>query len=69
MLAHRRGIGRAAAVMGVCTGLTLRGYERGGDILAALDHLDDKWGGLGPYLAAHGLSEAEQEALRERLNG
>lgn len=38
------------------------------DILAALDHLDDKWGGLGPYLAAHGLSEAEQEALRERLN-
>lgn len=32
-----RGIGRAAAVMGVCTGLTLRGYERGGDILAALD--------------------------------
>ena len=39
------------------------------DILAALDPLDDKWGGLGPYLAAHGLSETEQEALRERLNG
>ncbi|GAA5511719.1 tyrosine-protein phosphatase [Deinococcus carri] len=37
------------------------------DILTALEHLDADWGGVGPYLAAHGFSEAEQTGLRERL--
>ncbi|GAA5531641.1 tyrosine-protein phosphatase [Deinococcus aluminii] len=37
------------------------------DILAALAHLDASWGGLGPYLAAHGFSAAEQARLRDRL--
>ncbi|CAM3823189.1 tyrosine-protein phosphatase [Deinococcus frigens] len=37
------------------------------DVLRPLTHLDAVWGGVGPYLAAHGFSEAEQAALAERL--
>lgn len=37
------------------------------DILAALDFLDERWGGAGPYLAAYGFSAQEQAALAARL--
>lgn len=37
------------------------------DLLAALEHLDARWNGLSPYLAAYGFSAAEQAELRARL--
>ncbi|WP_075831902.1 tyrosine-protein phosphatase [Deinococcus marmoris] len=37
------------------------------DILRPLAHLDSTWGGVGPYLAAYGFSEAEAAALGDRL--
>ncbi len=37
------------------------------DVLRPLAHLDSTWGGVGPYLAAYGFSEAEQAALGDRL--
>lgn len=40
---------------------------RAGDILAALTHLDVRWEGAGPYLAAWGLSPADQARLAARL--
>ena len=42
-------------------------HTRAEDILAALSHLDEKWGGVGAYLAAYGLSAQEQAALAGRL--
>jgi len=37
------------------------------DILAALDHLNARWGGLPAYLEAFGMSRAEQHHLAARL--
>ena len=42
-------------------------HTRAEDILAALSHLDEKWGGVGAYLAAHGFSAEEQATLAARL--
>ena len=42
-------------------------HTRAEDILAALSHLDEKWGGVGAYLAAYGFSAQEQAALAGRL--
>lgn len=42
-------------------------HTRAEEILAALSHLDEKWGGVGAYLAAYGLSAQEQAALAGRL--
>ncbi|CAM2755623.1 tyrosine-protein phosphatase [Deinococcus radiodurans] len=42
-------------------------HTRTEDILAALGHLDEQWGGVGAYLAAYGFSAEEQAALAERL--
>lgn len=39
-----------------------------GDILRTLDHLDRAWGSHRAYLRAHGLTEAEQDALARRLH-
>jgi protein-tyrosine phosphatase len=36
-------------------------------ILAALDHLDTRYGGTEPYLRAHGVTETQIGRIRERL--
>jgi len=36
-------------------------------ILGVLDHLDQRWGGVAPYLVAGGLTPADIERLREKL--
>ncbi len=36
-------------------------------ILGVLEHLDQKWGGVAPYLVAGGLTPADAERVREKL--
>nr|WP_221269566.1 tyrosine-protein phosphatase [Deinococcus budaensis] len=58
---------QASKTLGAWASLAPFAPSRLEDILAALDHLETRWGNPGLYLAAWGFGRAEQSALTARL--